>query len=33
MKASLSPTLKSQQLLQRVWAFALLALILMLSAS
>jgi PAS domain-containing protein len=33
MKASLSPALKSQQLLQRVWAFALLALILMLSAS
>ncbi|EED67303.1 EAL domain-containing protein [Comamonas testosteroni] len=33
MKASLSPALKSQQLLQRVWAFALLALILLLSAS
>ncbi|WP_326999042.1 putative bifunctional diguanylate cyclase/phosphodiesterase [Comamonas testosteroni] len=33
MKASLSPALKSQQLLQRVWAFALLVLILMLSAS
>jgi hypothetical protein len=32
MKASLSPTLKSQQLLQRL-GFALLALILMLSAS
>ena len=33
MKASLGPTLKSQQLLQRIWAFALLVLILMLSAS
>ncbi|MEG2975382.1 MAG: EAL domain-containing protein [Comamonas sp.] len=33
MKASIGPTLKSQQLLQRIWAFALLVLILMLSAS
>lgn len=33
MKASISPTLKSQQLLQRIWVFALLVLVLMLSAS
>lgn len=33
MKASASPILKSRQLLQRIWAFALLVLILMLSAS
>lgn len=33
MKAFASPTLKSQQLLQRIWAFALLVLILMVSAS